>query len=80
MLHRGRLRSGRSSVAHDPRAALAIQRPPRPLRPVEHRLWPTAGGETAVLRRRGNQLRPRPAGTRVRYTAETCYASCSVDF
>ena len=38
MLHRGTLSSGRSSVAHDPRPALAIQRPPRPPRPVEHRL------------------------------------------
>ena len=32
-----------------------------------------------MLRRRSSQLRPRPAGTRVRCTAETCYASCSVD-
>ena len=33
-----------------------------------------------VLRRRSSQLRPRSAGTRVRCTAETCYAFCSVDF
>ena len=32
-----------------------------------------------MLRRRSSQIRPRPAGTRVRCTAETCYASCSVD-
>ena len=32
-----------------------------------------------MLRRRSCQLRPRPAGTRVRCTALTCYASFSVD-
>ena len=31
-----------------------------------------------MLRRWNSQLRPRPAGTRVRCTAETCYTSCSV--
>ena len=29
-----------------------------------HSLWPTAGGETAVLRWQSSQLRPRPSGTR----------------
>ena len=32
-----------------------------------------------MLRRRSCQLRPRPAGTRLRCTAQTCYASFSVD-
>ena len=41
MLHRGKLSSGRSSVAHDPRPALAIQLPPRPLRPVEYEIYDT---------------------------------------
>jgi len=62
-----------------PRPAGTRQYPPGLLRPKKAQVWPTTGSEAAVWWRRSCYLRPRPAGTRVRCTAQTCYASFSID-
>ena len=62
-----------------PRPAGTRQYPPGLLGPKKAQVLPTTGIEAAAWWRRSCYLRPRPAGTRVRCTAQTCYASFSID-